>query len=46
VTVGKKTAEGKMELVTRSKSSSEDVAIADIAEALRNRVQGYAAGDR
>jgi prolyl-tRNA synthetase len=46
VNVGKKTAEGKVELVTRSKSSSEDVAIADIAEALRNRVQGYAAGDR
>jgi prolyl-tRNA synthetase len=39
VNVGKKTAEGKVELVTRSSSSSEDVAIADIAAAVRDSVQ-------
>jgi prolyl-tRNA synthetase len=44
VNVGKKTAEGKVELVTRSKSSSEDLAIADIAAALRTKVQSSAAG--
>ena len=46
VTVGKKAAEGKVELVTRSKSSSEDVAIADISTALRNRIQGQAASEQ
>jgi len=34
VNVGKKTAEGKVELVTRATSSSQDVAIADIAAAV------------
>ncbi|MGB7191208.1 MAG: proline--tRNA ligase [Acidobacteriaceae bacterium] len=39
VNVGKKTAEGKVELVTRSGSSSVDVEIAGIAEAVRDSVQ-------
>jgi prolyl-tRNA synthetase len=39
VNVGKKAAEGKVELVTRSTSSSADVAIAEIAEAMRASVQ-------
>jgi len=34
VNVGKKVAEGRVELVTRSESSSEDVAIAEIAKRL------------
>jgi prolyl-tRNA synthetase len=34
VNVGKKVAEGRVELVTRSKASSEDVAIAEIAKRL------------
>jgi prolyl-tRNA synthetase len=36
VNVGKKAAEGKVELVTRATASSEDVAIADIVAALQN----------
>lgn len=39
VNVGKKTSEGKVELVTRSSASNEDVAIAEIAEAVKNSVQ-------
>jgi prolyl-tRNA synthetase len=36
VNVGKKAAEGKVELVTRSTASSEDIAIADVVAALQN----------
>jgi len=35
VTVGKKAAEGKVELVTRATASGRDVAIADVAQELR-----------
>ena len=38
VNVGKKAAEGKVELVTRATASSEDVAVGEVAEAL-NRAQ-------
>jgi prolyl-tRNA synthetase len=40
VNVGKKAAEGKVELVTRAAASSEDVEIAEVAGALRIREQG------
>ncbi|MGH9587210.1 MAG: proline--tRNA ligase, partial [Acidobacteriaceae bacterium] len=40
VNVGKKVAEGRVELVTRSGSSSEDVAIAEIAEAVGRKLGG------
>ncbi len=36
INVGKKAAEGRVELVTRSTATSEDVAIADVVTALRN----------
>jgi prolyl-tRNA synthetase len=36
INVGKKAAEGKVELVTRATASSEDIAIADVAAALQN----------
>ena len=39
VNVGKKAAEGKVELVTRGTASSEDVAIAEVAEQLERRAQ-------
>ncbi len=35
VNVGKKVAEGKVELVTRAKSSSQDVAVGEVAAALK-----------
>jgi prolyl-tRNA synthetase len=38
INVGKKVAEGKVELVTRGASSSEDTAIAEIAAALRQKL--------
>jgi prolyl-tRNA synthetase len=38
INVGKKVAEGKVELVTRAGASSEDVAIGDLAAALRQKV--------
>jgi prolyl-tRNA synthetase len=38
VNVGKKAAEGKVELVTRATASSEDVAIGEVAAALRVKV--------
>ncbi len=40
VNVGKKAAEGKVELVTRATASSADVEIGDVAAALRGRDQG------
>jgi prolyl-tRNA synthetase len=40
VNIGKKAAEGKVELVTRATASSEDVAIQEVAGALRGREQG------
>ncbi len=40
VNVGKKAAEGKVELVTRATASSEDVAIQEVAGALKGRDQG------
>jgi prolyl-tRNA synthetase len=39
VNVGKKVADGKAELVTRAGSTSEDVAIPDLASALRAKIQ-------
>jgi prolyl-tRNA synthetase len=36
VNVGKKAAEGKVELVTRATASSEDIAISEVVSALRN----------
>jgi prolyl-tRNA synthetase len=36
INVGKKAAEGKVELVTRATASSEDVAIAEVVSALQN----------
>ncbi|MGC2635907.1 MAG: proline--tRNA ligase [Acidobacteriaceae bacterium] len=41
VTVGKKAAEGKVELVIRSGTSSRDVAIADVAAELRGQAAAY-----
>ncbi|HTW43935.1 MAG TPA: proline--tRNA ligase [Acidobacteriaceae bacterium] len=38
VNVGKKVAEGKAELVTRAGSTSEDVAIPDLASALKQKI--------
>ncbi len=38
INVGKKAAEGRLELVTRSKAASEDVAIAEIAQRLQEVV--------
>jgi prolyl-tRNA synthetase len=38
VNVGKKTAEGKVELVTRATATSQDIAIAEVASALREKV--------
>ncbi|MGC2161067.1 MAG: proline--tRNA ligase [Silvibacterium sp.] len=38
INVGKKVAEGKVELVTRAGSTSEDIAIADIATALKEKL--------
>ena len=38
VNVGKKSVEGKVELVTRATSTSEDVAIADVASLLQGAV--------
>jgi prolyl-tRNA synthetase len=35
INVGKKAAEGKLELVARSKASSQDVAVADIVNQFR-----------
>jgi prolyl-tRNA synthetase len=35
INIGKKTAEGRVELITRSTASSQDVAIAEIAPRLR-----------
>ena len=35
VNVGKKAAEGRLELITRSTATSEDVAIAEIAQRMR-----------
>jgi prolyl-tRNA synthetase len=40
INVGKKVAEGKVELVTRAGSSSEDVPISELAAALRQKVGG------
>ena len=40
VNVGKKAAEGKVELVTRAASTSEDVAIAEVADALKQKTEG------
>jgi prolyl-tRNA synthetase len=37
INVGKKAAEGKVELVTRGTASSEDVAIAEVADVLRGK---------
>ncbi len=39
VTVGKKAASGQVELVTRAKSASEDVAIADVVALVKQRVE-------
>jgi prolyl-tRNA synthetase len=39
VNVGKKVAEGKVELVTRAKASSEDVGIAEVAGVLARKIQ-------
>jgi hypothetical protein len=39
VNVGKKVAEGKVELVTRAKASSEDVEVAEVAEQLARKIQ-------
>jgi prolyl-tRNA synthetase len=36
INVGKKTAEGKVELVTRATASSEEVAISEVVAALQN----------
>ena len=38
INVGKKVAEGKVELVTRSASLSEDTAIAEVPAALRRKL--------
>jgi prolyl-tRNA synthetase len=35
INVGKKTAEGKVEMVTRGTASSEDIAIAEVANVMR-----------
>jgi prolyl-tRNA synthetase len=40
INVGKKVAEGKVELVTRAGSSSEDVAVGEVAATLQQRVNG------
>jgi prolyl-tRNA synthetase len=40
VTVGKKAAEGKVELVTRAVASSEDVPIGELAGRLKTLIQG------
>jgi prolyl-tRNA synthetase len=40
INVGKKAADGKVELVTRAGASSEDVAIGELAAALREKVGG------
>jgi prolyl-tRNA synthetase len=40
INVGKKVAEGKLELVTRAGSSSEDVAVGEVAATLQQRVSG------
>ena len=39
INVGKKTASGQVELVTRAKGSSVDVALADVAAQVKERVQ-------
>jgi len=39
VNVGKKAAEGKVELVTRAALSSEDVSIGELAGRLKNLIQ-------
>jgi prolyl-tRNA synthetase len=39
ITVGKKAASGVVELVTRAKAASEDVAIVDVAALVKKRVE-------